>query len=57
MRLTNDKVVADGATGDTTIEQGPALLTTLTNTRTKGQKVSAEVEMQFNGLPTRTAKT
>lgn len=57
VRLTNDKVVADGATGDTTIEQGPALLTTLTNTRTKGQKVSAEVEMQFNGLPTRTAKT
>lgn len=42
------------ASGDTEIESGPALLTTLTNTRTKGVKVSAEVELQFDGVPTRT---
>lgn len=44
------------ASGDTEIESGPALLTSLTNTRTKGQKVSAEIEIQFDGTPTRTAK-
>lgn len=42
------------ASGDVEIESGPALLATLTNTRTKGQKVSAEIEIQFNGTPTRT---
>lgn len=42
------------ANGDTEIESGPALLTNLTNTRTKGQKVSAEIEIQFDGVPTRT---
>lgn len=40
------------ASGDAEIEAGPALLTTLTNTRTKGQKVSAELELQFDGVPT-----
>lgn len=44
------------ASGDTETESGPALLTSLTNTRTKGQKVSAEIEIQFDGTPTRTAK-
>lgn len=43
------------ASGDTEIESGPALLANLTNTRTKGQKVSAEIEIQFDGTPTRTA--
>lgn len=42
------------ANGDVEIESGPALLASLTNTRTKGQKVSAEIEIQFNGTPTRT---
>jgi hypothetical protein len=56
VKLTNSKVVADGTAGDTTIETGKALLTTLTNARTKGQKVSAEIEIQFSELPTRTAK-
>lgn len=55
-RLRNAKAVADGATGDTTHETGPALLTTLNNSRTKGQKVSAEVEIRWDGVPTRTAK-
>lgn len=44
------------ASGDIEIESGPALLTTLTNTRTKGQKVSAEIELQFDGVPTRADK-
>ena len=39
------------ATGDIEIESGPALLATLTNSRTKGQKVTAEIELQFDGVP------
>lgn len=45
------------ASGDIEAESGPALLTTLTNTRTKGQKVSAEIELRFDGTPTRTDKS
>lgn len=45
------------ASGDVEVESGAALLTTLTNTRTKGQKVSAEIEVQFDGVPTRTDKS
>lgn len=40
--------------GDVEIESGPALLTSLVNSRTKGQKVSAEIEIQFDGTPSRT---
>lgn len=47
----------NAASGDTEIESGPALLTTLTNTRTKGQKVSSEIELQFDGVPTLTDKS
>lgn len=39
-------------TGDIQIERGPALLTTLNQGRTKGQKVTAEIEIQFDGVPT-----
>lgn len=56
VRLRNIKAADDGVSGDTTIESGPALLVTLNNSRTKGQKVTAEVEIQFDGVPTRTAK-
>lgn len=55
-RLRNQKVVADGVTGDTTHETGPAILVSISSARTKGQKVTAEVEIQFDGVPTRTAK-
>ena len=42
----------------TVAEQTPeALLETLTNTRTKGQKVSAEISLQFVGIPSRTDQT
>ncbi|MVA98844.1 hypothetical protein GN330_16475 [Nitratireductor sp. CAU 1489] len=56
VRVRNAKVVADGSTGDTTIESGPALLASLSNSREKGQRVTAEIEIQFDGVPTRTAK-
>lgn len=50
VRIRNTKA----SSGDPSIESGPALLTKLTNGRTKGQKVSAEIEIQFDGTPTRT---
>lgn len=49
-RLRNTKA----SSGESSIESGPALLTTLNNARTKGQKVTAEIELQFDGTPTRT---
>tara|TARA_R100000655_G_scaffold48246_1_gene85637 strand:+ start:1207 stop:1665 length:459 start_codon:yes stop_codon:yes gene_type:complete len=55
-RLRNLKATNDGVTGDTTVESGPAILATLNNSRTKGQKVSSEIEIRFDGVPTRTAK-
>ncbi len=55
-RIRHVKVTASGATGDTTHETGPALLVSLNNSRTKGQKVTAEIEIQFDGVPVRTAK-
>ena len=46
----------NAAVGDTEYETGLGLLSTLTNQRTKGQKVTASLEIQFDGTPTRTAK-
>lgn len=46
----------NAAVGDTEYETGPALLAGLSNSRTKGQKVTASVEIQFDGTPVRTAK-
>lgn len=51
-RLRNKKVEDDGATGDPYQETGPALLSQLNNSRTKGQKVTGEIELQFDGTPT-----
>lgn len=42
--------------GQTEYETGPALLTSLSNARTKGQKVSAAIEIKFDGTPVRSAK-
>lgn len=55
-RIRNAKVTADGASGDPEIESGPAILSNLSNTRTKGQKVTAEIEITFDGTPTVTNK-
>lgn len=52
IRLQN----ANAAVGDTEFESGPALMTTLSNARTKGQKVTASIEIQFDGTPGRTPK-
>lgn len=54
IRIRNTKVQNDGTSGDTYIEAGPALLTSLNNSRTKGPRVTAEIEIQFDGVPTRT---
>ena len=43
-------------TGDTEYETGEAILASLSNSRTKGQKVSASIEIQFDGTPTRSVK-
>ena len=37
--------------GDTEYETGPAYLVTLNNTAERGSKVTAEIEIQFDGLP------
>jgi len=55
-RLRNAKAIADGASGDTTIESGPALLTQLNNSRTKGQKVAADIQIEWDGVPAATVK-
>lgn len=52
VRLGNLKALV----GDTEYESGPALLTSLSNSRTKGKKVSASISIEFDGTPTRTAK-
>ncbi len=56
VRLRNKKIEDDGASGDIYVEEGPALLTSFNESREKGQKLSAEIELQFNGTPTLTAK-
>lgn len=56
-RIRNLKALADGVPGDIVAETGPAILVNLNNTRTKGQKVTAEIEIQFDGVPTLTLKT
>ena len=43
------------ASGETEIESGFAYLTSLETGRTKGQKVSASIEIMFDGTPSRTA--
>jgi hypothetical protein len=45
------------ATGDTEFESGTAYLTSLNNVATRGQKVTADMTIEFDGLPTRTAQT
>lgn len=42
--------------GNTEYEAGPAILSSYNNQRTKGQKVTAAIELQFDGTPTRIAK-
>ena len=46
----------NAAVGDTEYETGPALLASLGQSRTKGKKVSASIDIEFDGTPTRSAK-
>ena len=52
IRVRNAKAENDGSQGEPYAESGPALLASLNNSRTKGQAVMAEIEIQFDGLPT-----
>ncbi len=42
--------------GDTEYESGPAYLVSVNNQGDRGSKVTAELDIQFDGVPTRTAK-
>lgn len=42
-------------TGDTEFETGPAYLQSINNQAERGTKVTAEIAIEFDGLPTRTA--
>lgn len=53
IRLVNSKA----AVGDLDFEAGDALLVGLDHSRTKGKKVSAEVKLRFDGVPTTHIKT
>ena len=55
-RLRNENVVVNGVTGDITHEYGPAILSNLKNRRDKGVKVTAELEIRFDGVPDITTK-
>ncbi|MHB2265037.1 phage tail tube protein [Aliihoeflea sp. PC F10.4] len=46
----------NAAVGDTEYETGPAFLVNLNNQAERGQKVTAELEIQFDGIPIRTPK-
>ena len=50
-RLRNTNVETNGTVGDIYEESGPALLASLNNSRTKGQKVTAEIGIQWDGVP------
>lgn len=47
----------NAAVGDTEYETGPAYLVTMSNVAERGTKVTAEIEIQFDGIPTRTNRT
>jgi len=51
IRVRDVNIQTNGSAGDRYGDSGPALLTTLTRTRTKGKKVDISVEIQFDGYP------
>ena len=44
----------NAATGDTEYETGPAYLVSINNQAERGTKVTAEISIEFDGVPTRT---
>lgn len=53
VRIRNANITADGQTGDIETETGPAILASLGNERTKGNRVTADIDIQFDGVPVR----
>lgn len=54
----NVKVTNAGvATGEIEVESGPAFLSQLNNTREKGKLVTAEIQIEFETLPSTTNKS
>lgn len=47
----------NATSGDTEYETGPAYLVSLSNSVEKGQKIQAEISIEFDGVPTRTDKS
>lgn len=47
---------ANAAVGDTEYETGNAFLVSISNQAEKGPKVTAEISIEFDGVPARTAK-
>lgn len=48
---------ANAASGATEYESGPAILTSVSNQAQRGNKVTADLAIEFDGVPTRTAKS
>jgi len=46
----------NAAIGDTEYESGAAYLASINNAAERGTKVTAELDIQFDGIPTRTAR-
>lgn len=57
VRLRNAKIEADGATGDYETEVVPMKLLNLSNARTKGATVTAEIEIGRDGAVSLTEKS
>ncbi len=55
-RIRNSKVEDDGVAGDAIIESGLAILSSLSNEKEKGKKISADIEIEFITTPTITEK-
>lgn len=47
----------NAAVGDTEFETGAAYLVSISNQAERGTKVTAELSIEFDGIPTRTAKS
>lgn len=52
VRITYQDITANGAASDTETETGVAILASMETARTKGQKVTSSIELQFDGMPT-----
>ena len=56
-RIRNKTIETLDVTGETYIEEGPALLTSLSNEKEKGKNITADLTIEFVTLPTLTKNT